>query len=317
MDMEVSTYSGIKKKPFKLRLKKAFIRDWQLYILVIPALTYFFIFDFIPMYGVQIAFRDYTPAGGFTGSEWVGLEHFRRFFGAPRFWQILKNTIRLGLYGLFGGFPFPIILALIVNQCKYMKFKKVYQMIVYTPHFISITVLCGMLYVFLSPSTGILNNVVASLGGERIHFMGEPALFPHIYVWSGIWQNTGWGMIIYLAALSSISPDLYEAAKIDGATRLKTILYIEIPSIVPTIVILFIMNTGQFMSIGFQKAYLLQNPLNLNTSEIIATYVYSQGLLGAQFSYSSAIGLFNTAVNLVLILSVNTIAKKLKQTTLF
>ena len=221
-------------------------------------------------------------------------------FKTPQFLTLLKNTLGISIYSLIAGFPFPIILALILNQVRSGKLRKVVQMVVYAPHFISVVVLCGMLYVFMSPSTGILNNILASLGLERVFFLGEPSYFPHIFVWSDIWQNTGWGMIIYLAALSSISPELYEAAKIDGANKLKTIWYVDIPGILPQIVILFIMRTGSFMNVGFQKAFLLQTPLNLETSEIISTYVYKVGLL-----------------NVVLILMVNAICKKVNDTSLW
>lgn len=299
------------------RLKKAFLRDWQLYVLAIPALIYVAIFEYGPMYGVQIAFRNYKPSLGFSGSEWVGLAHFERFFSIPQFWQLIKNTLSIGIYDLFASFPLPVIFALVVNQCKYTKFKKVFQMVVYAPHFISVVVLCGMITLFLSPTTGIVNTLLGLIGIDPIFFLSQPSMFADIFVWSEVWQNTGWGMIIYLAALSSISTDLYEAAKIDGAGKLQTILKIEIPSILPTIVILFIMRAGRFMSIGFQKAFLLQNSLNIETSEIISTYVYRQGLLGAQFSYSSAIGLFNTVINIILILTVNYICKKINETNLF
>lgn len=307
----------IAAKTFQQRFVKAFKRDFHLYLLCLPALIFIFIFEYGPMYGVQIAFRNYSVSKGIWGSDWVGLEHFIRFFKSPQFFNILKNTLGISLYSLIAGFPFPVILALILNQVRNQKFKKAFQMVVYAPHFISVVVLCGMLSVFLTPSTGIINNVLESLGLNRIFFLAEPSLFNDIFVWSDIWQNTGWGMIIYMAALSSISPELYEAAKIDGANQLQTIWHIDIPGILPTIVILFIMRTGSFMNVGFQKAFLLQNPLNLEASEIISTYVYKIGLLQAQFSYSTAIGLFNTVVNIILILIVNTICKRLNDTSLW
>jgi len=307
----------IEKKPFKRRFARALRRDWQLYLLCIPALIFIFVFDYGPMYGLQIAFRDFSARKGIWGSDWVGLENFMRFFRSPQFSILLKNTLGISIYSLLAGFPFPIILALILNQVRSGKFRKVVQMVLYAPHFISVVVLCGMLTVFMSPSTGILNNILASLGFDRVFFLGEASYFPHIFVWSDIWQNTGWGMIIYLAALSSISPELYEAAKIDGASKLKIIWHVDIPGILPQIVILFIMRTGSFMNVGFQKAFLLQTPLNLEASEIISTYVYKVGLLNAQFSYSTAIGLFNTVVNVILILMVNTICKKLNDTSLW
>lgn len=307
----------VEKKPFKRRFRKAFRRDWHLYLLCLPALLFIFVFDYGPMYGLQIAFKNFSPTRGIWGSSWVGLGNFMRFFRSPQFWTLLKNTLGISVYSLLAGFPFPIILALVLNQVKSAKFRKTVQMVVYAPHFISVVVLCGMLHVFLAPSSGIINNILSNLGLERIFFLGESSYFSHIFVWSDIWQNTGWGMIIYLAALSSISPELYEAAKIDGASKLKTIWYVDIPGILPQIVILFIMRTGSFMNVGFQKAFLLQNPLNLEASEIISTYVYKVGLLDAQFSYSTAIGLFNTVINIILILMVNTICKKVNDTSLW
>ena len=306
-----------RQQSFKQKFVRAMRRDWQLYLLCVPALLFIFVFSYGPMYGLQIAFKDFSAKQGIWGSEWVGFDNFIRFFKTPQFLTLLKNTLGISIYSLIAGFPFPIILALILNQVRSGKLRKVVQMVVYAPHFISVVVLCGMLYVFMSPSTGILNNILASLGLERVFFLGEPSYFPHIFVWSDIWQNTGWGMIIYLAALSSISPELYEAAKIDGANKLKTIWYVDIPGILPQIVILFIMRTGSFMNVGFQKAFLLQTPLNLETSEIISTYVYKVGLLNAQFSYSTAIDLFNTVVNVVLILMVNAICKKVNDTSLW
>ena len=314
--MKKKTYE-YEQKPLMLRAKKSFIRDYQLILLCVPALIFIFIFNYGPMYGLQIAFKDYSARKGIIGSPWCGWKHFHRFFTSPNFAQILWNTIRISIYSLIAGFPFPILLALMVNQLKNMKFKKTVQMVLYAPHFISVVVLCGMLYVFLSPSTGIVNTLIEMMGGEKIFFLAEASLFDDIFVWSDIWQNSGWDMIIYLAALSAIPLEQYEAAKIDGANKFQIIRKIEIPSITPTIVILFIMRVGKLMNLGFQKAFLLQNPLNAETSEIIATYVYKIGLLDAQFSYSTAIGLFNTVVNVILVLSVNAICKRLNETSLW
>lgn len=308
---------SVPKKTWAQRWKKMLKRDFHLILLCVPALIFIFTFDYGPMYGIQIAFKDYNSRRGIWGSEWVGLEHFLRFFNSPNFWSVLKNTLSISFYSLIASFPFPIFLALIINQLTSEKFKKVVQTVLYAPHFISVVVLCGMLHVFLSPSTGIINNVLASMGLERIYFLGKANLFDDVFVWSGIWQNSGWGMIIYLAALSSIDPELYEAAKIDGANKLKLIWHIEIPQIMPTIVIMLIMNVGRFMNVGFQKAFLLQNPLNLQKSEIIATYVYRMGMLQQQFDFSTAIGLFNNIVNIILLVTVNQICKKLNETSLF
>lgn len=314
---DVSAGGEESRKIRKQKIIKILRRDWQLYLLCVPALWFVFLFDYGPMYGLQIAFRNFSPSKGIWGSDWVGMQNFIRFFQSPQFLTVLKNTLSISVYSLVAGFPFPILLALIVNQVRKKRFQKTFQMAVYAPHFISVVVLCGMLSVFLSPSTGIINNIMSSLGLERIHFLAEPKMFAHIFVWSDIWQNTGWGMIIYLAALTSISPELYEAAKIDGASKLQCIRHVDIPGILPQIVILFIMRTGSFMNVGFQKAFLLQNALNQETSEIISTYVYKVGLLNAQFSYSTAIGLFNTVINVILILSVNKLCKALNETSLW
>lgn len=306
-----------KKEKFLNKIKKIIRRDWQLYLLCIPALIYVFIFCYGPMYGVQIAFRDYTAKGGITGSNWVGLKHFARFVGSPNFVKLLKNTITLGVYNLLAGFPIPIFIALLMNQCRSMKFRKVVQTVLYAPHFISMVVLVGMIELIFSPSSGVVNHALNAMGIESVYFMGRSDLFQDMYVWSGIWQNTGWGTIIYMAALTSINPELYEAAKVDGATKYNMIWYIDIPSIKPTVITLLIMNLGKFMSTGFQKAFLMQNALNAEVSEIIATYVYKVGLQGAQFSYSTAISLFDTVINIILILTANKISKKVTEVGLF
>lgn len=306
-----------KKETFSNKIKRIIRRDWQLYLLCLPALIYIFIFCYGPMYGVQIAFRDYTAKGGITGSNWVGLKHFSRFINSPNFWKIFKNTITLGVYNLAAGFPIPIFVALLMNQCRNLKFRKTVQTVLYAPHFISTVVLVGMMGLVLSPTTGVVNHALNAIGIESIYFMGRSDLFQHVYVWSGIWQGTGWGTIIYMAALTSVNPELYEAAKMDGCSKYKMIWYIDIPSIKPTMITLFIMNMGKFMSTGFQKAYLMQNALNAETSEIIATYVYKVGLQGSQFSYSTAISLFDTIINIILLVAANKISKKVTEVGLF
>lgn len=298
-------------------LRKRVARDWQLYVLCIPVLVYFFVFCYIPMYGVQIAFKDFTVGKTIAQSPWVGLKHFERFLSTYKFWDVLRNTLVVSFYNLLACFPIPIVMALLLNQMPSEKFKKTVQTVTYIPHFISVVVLCGMVTTFLSPSTGIVNTVIKALGGEPVFFMASPEMWKHIYVWSGVWQSAGWSSIIYIASLSSISPDLYEAAEIDGASRLQKIRYIDIPGIVPTMVILLILNMGSLMNVGFQKAYLLQNSLNISASEIINTYVYKVGLESSQFSYSSAVGLFNSVVNIILLVTTNTISKKLQGTGLW
>jgi putative aldouronate transport system permease protein len=290
----------------------------ELYLLfLLPTLVYFIIFRYLPMVGAQIAFRNYLPSRGFWASPWVGLKHFKRFFNSYQFTIVLKNTIGLSFYQLLVGFPFPIILSLMLHQVQNAKFKKLTQTVTYAPHFISIVVLVGMLHVFLNPRTGLINLLIMNMGGEMIFFMGKADLFKTIYVFSGVWQNVGWGMIIYLASLSSISPSLYEAASIDGASRFQKIIHIDIPGIIKTIIVLLILNTGKVMSLGFEKAFLMQNSLNLGASEVISTYVYKIGLISAQFSFASAVGLFNGIVNLILLLTVNQISKKVSSIGLF
>lgn len=306
-----------KKRPLADVLRLALRRDVQLYLLCIPALLYLFVFDYGPMYGVQIAFRDFTARGGITGSKWVGLKHFIRFTSNPNFWKILENTLLLNVYSLALSFPIPIVMALLMNQCRSGKYRRVVQTVLYAPHFISTVVLVGMLNLFLSPSTGLVNHLLNAVGVKSIYFMGDEDLFRGVYVWSGIWQNTGWSTIIYMASLCAINPELYEAAKMDGASKRQIILNIDIPSIAPTMITLFILSMGKFMNVGFQKAYLMQNALNVGTAEIISTYVYKIGMLKSQFSYSAAISLFNTAINIILLIATNKISKAVSETSLF
>ena len=289
---------------------------WQIYVLMLPAVVHIFMFNYMPMYGVQIAFRNVKTKLGFFNSPWVGLKWFEKFFTYPHCWRIIKNTLTLSLYSL-ATFPLAIIAALLINELRSRKFKKTVQMITYAPHFISTVVIVAMLNLFMNQSAGLFNNIIAALGGTRMDFLGTAAYFPHIYVWSGVWQGLGWGTIIYLATLSNVSPELHEAAYIDGASRLQIIWHINIPALLPTIVIMLIMRCGSILSGGFEKVYLLQNPLNLDASEIISTYTYQLGLLGGQYSYSTAIGLFNTLVNVTLLIIVNTISKKLSDTSLW
>lgn len=296
---------------------KTLKRDYQLYLLALPAVIYFIIFNYIPMYGVQIAFKDFYASKGIIGSEWVGFKYFQKFFRSYQFWPLIKNTIGISFYQLIAGFPIPIILALLLNQTRNQKYKKFVQTVTYAPHFISIVVLAGMMYIFLSPSNGIINTLLAKLGFEKVFFLGKPEWFKTIYVLSGIWQDAGWGAIIYIAALGSVAPELYEAAKVDGANKWDLIWHVDIPAIIPTAVILLILNVGNFMNVGFQKAYLLQNSLNITSSEIISTYVYKIGLISSQYSYSTAIGLFNTVINLILLITVNKISKILTENSLW
>ncbi|MFD2130386.1 ABC transporter permease [Pseudogracilibacillus auburnensis] len=307
---------SLNKKSRTYAIKKSLLRNWQLYVFLLPALTYFFIFHYIPMYGVQIAFKDYFANLGISGSPWVGFEHFDRFFNSYYFWRLLKNTIILNAYGLL-LFPLPIIFALSLNELRAGAFKKWSQTLTYAPHFISVVVVVGMLVAFLDPVTGLVNHAIRGLGFESISFLTSPDWFRHIYVWSGQWQTLGWSTIIYLAALAGVNPELHEAAKVDGATRLQRVLRINLPSIMPTIIILFILNMGNFMQIGFEKVLLMQNTLNSETSDIIQTFVYETGLLEGRYSFAAAIGLFESAINIVLLITVNQIARKVSENSLW
>ncbi|WP_240418758.1 ABC transporter permease [Paenibacillus periandrae] len=292
-------------------------RHWQLYLIVILPLLYLVIFKYIPMFGAQIAFKDYNVVKGMLGSPWVGLKHFEQFFQSPNFPVLIQNTLFLNLYALLVGFPAPIILALALNELRQGLFKKTVQMVTYAPYFISTVVMVSMIIIFLSPRVGFAGSVLKAFDMESVNILGLPELFRHIYVWSDVWQHTGYGAIIYMAALAGINPQLYEAAKVDGASRLQKIFNIDIPGIMPAAVILLILNVGQLMNVGFEKVFLLQNPLNTGTSEVISTYVYKIGLIGANFSFSAAIGLFNSVINLILLLFVNFIARKSSETSLW
>lgn len=297
--------------------RSSFKRNWGLYLLLVPAVVYALIFLYIPMVGVLIGFEEYSPTKGIFGSPWAGFKYFSKFFNSYNFWQIFYNTISLSLYSLIANFPIPIIFALLLNQMRTKHLKKVVQTVSYAPFFISVVVLVGMMGVFLSPSTGIVNVVIKMLGGTPVYFMGKPELFRPIYVWTTVWQTTGRSAIIYIAALTGVSMELHEAAMVDGATKLQRTLHIDIPGIMPTAIIMLILNLGQIMSVGFEKAFLMQSSLNITASEIISTYVYKIGLQGAQFSFSTAIGLFNAVIGFVLVVTVNTAAKKLGETSLW
>lgn len=290
----------------KRSLGRRIKQHWQLYALLLIPLVLTIIYKYIPMYGIQIAFRDFKPSRGFSGSEWVGLEWFERLFTAPTFKRMIKNTVLLSFWSLVIGFPVPIILALAINQVRFQKYKKIVQTVLYAPHFISIMVVCGMIRIFLSPYGGLINLLMDT----SIDFLSESEAFRPIYILSGIWQEAGWGMIIYLATLSTVDPSMYEAAKIDGASLFQRIRHIDIPSLVPMIVLQLIMSAGSLMNVGFEKVMLLQTELNKSTSDVIAVYLYEQGIVNAKYSYSTAVGLFNTAINIVLLIIVNKVSKK-------
>lgn len=294
-----------------------FKSNYDLYLFLLPAVLVIFIFSYIPLYGVQISFKDFSSSAGIWRSPWVGLKHFQRFFASATAGQTILNTITLSLYSLAIGFPVPILLALFLNAMNSQRYRKVIQTVTYAPNFISTVVIAGMIILFLSPRVGIVNNFLEAIGLARVNFMAKPGMFQSIYVWSGIWQGAGWSSIIYFAALSSVSPELHEAAVLDGATRLQRIRHIDFPSILPTTTILLILSVGNLFSVGFEKAYLLQNDQNMMRSEIISTYVYKMGLLKNDISFSSAVDLLNSLVNAVLLVSVNTVSKKISENSLW
>lgn len=321
MKREISQHQELVNKSNNTRLlKKSVRRYWDLYLMLLVPIIYFLVFKYKPMTELIIAFKNYKFKAGAWNSPWAGdygFQHFIRFFNNAYFGEIMWNTISVSLIGLVVGFPMPIILAIIMNEIRNAKFKKVLQTVTYAPHFISVVILVAIMQAMLSPSTGVLNQLITNLGGEAIYFFGEPGWFKPLYVISGVWQNTGYNSIIYLAALTSIDPQLIEAARIDGANRLKIIKHITIPAILPTAVILLIMNAGGIMSVGFEKAFLMQNDMNVRTSEVISTYVYKSGVTNLQYSYSTAVGLFNSAINIILLLIVNKVSKKLTETSLW
>lgn len=299
------------------RVKLHVKNNYQLYLMVLPAFIIILLFNYVPMYGLQLAFREFDPSRGITGGEFVGLEYFRRFIESYQFWDLMRNTFLISFYSLLFGFPIPIIVALLFNQIRHAGGKKFIQTVSYMPHFISVIVVVGMILIFLSPSSGLMGHLFALFGLEPINFMGNPDYFRSIYVASDIWQHAGWNSIIYIAALAGVNPQLYEAAKVDGATRFQQIKNIEIPHLLPTIVILLILNAGSLLGVGFEKIFLMQNSMNLPVSEVIETYVYKVGILSNQISYSTAIGLFNTMINFTILIVVNRIAKKTSETSLW
>jgi putative aldouronate transport system permease protein len=304
-------------KPLRYRTWKAVWKNWELYVLVAPVVAYFLIFQYAPMYGVQIAFKDFIATKGIDGSSWVGLKHFERFFNSYYAWRLISNTMGISLYQLVVGFPIPIILALMMNEVRSTRFKKTVQTVTYAPHFLSAVVLVGLMLALLSPRNGLINQLIVVFGGEPIHFISETGWFKSLYVLSDVWQNAGWASIIYMAALAGIDPQLYEAAVVDGANKLQKIIHITIPCLLPTAIILLILNVGSVMSVGFEKVFLMQNEVNLEASEVISTYVYKQGLLNAQFSFTAAVGLFNSLINFILLIVVNQMSKRLSQTSLW
>jgi putative aldouronate transport system permease protein len=294
---------------------------WQLYVFLILPVAYILIFAYVPMVGVQLAFRKFSLAGGIWGSPWVGMAQFRKFVTSYYFERVIVNTLRLSFYSIFAGFPFPILFALVLNTITRVRFKKIVQTVTYMPHFISVIVIVGMMMQIFHPTIGVYGVFAKALTGAAPEdLFAKPAAFPHLYIWSGIWQGFGWGSIIYLATLTAVSIELYEAAEMDGASRFQRILHIDLPALAPTIIIMLIMRMGRVMSIGFEKIFLMQNDLNLRTSEVISTYVYKQGLgsgVSSDYAYATAIGLFNSVINFILISAVNWLANRVSSVSLW
>lgn len=307
--------SCVKKKS----LGKRILRARQLYFFLLLPLIYLIIFQYVPMFGLQIAFKDYTMSKGILGSPWAGMKYFNKFFNDYNFKRILVNTLRISLYSLVVNFFIPITLALSLNCLRNSRVKKTVQTITYIPHFVSTVVLVGMVNQMLNPIIGLYGNAVQALTGARaVDILGIPSAFPHLYVWTGVWQNVGWGSIIYMAALANSDQELHEAAQIDGASRFQRVLHVDIPTILPTAIIMLILDAGRVMNVGFEKVYLMQNSLNLSYSEVISTYVYKMAFGGnSNFAYSTAVGMFNSVVNFALIMLVNQISKKFSETSLW
>lgn len=281
-----------------------------LYILLIPVLAYFIIFYYLPIWGIAMAFQDYNPIRGLFGSSWVGLKHFEDIFHGRDIWRLLRNTVLINTYSLVFAFPMPIIFALMLNEVRNMRFKKLVQTVTYMPHFLSTVVVVGMVFAVLSPSTGFINNVIAKLGGDPIYFVAKPEYFRTIFIGSGIWQRTGWESIIYLAAITSIDPALYEAAEIDGARKMQQIFHVTLPSIASTIVFMFIMAIGKLLNIEFEKIYLMATAPVKDVAYVISVYVYDKGIIGGSYSFSTAIGLFNSIISMILVLTANKLSHK-------
>jgi putative aldouronate transport system permease protein len=319
MENELTANSGGKSREQESKLVfilKDLKKNKYIYIMLLPVLAYYGIFHYGPMYGLQIAFKDFSPGLGIWGSEWIGFQHFTEFFNGFYFWRLIKNTLLINIYELLFAFPAAIILALLLNEIRSNMFKRIVQTISYLPHFISIVVVVGMMVDFLSRD-GLINQLLVIFGFESTAFLREPEWFRFLFVSSGVWQGIGWGSIIYLAAMASIDPTLYEAAKMDGAGRWKQTLHITLPGIMPTIIILLILNMGSMLSVGSEKVLLMYNPSTYSTADVISTYVYRKGILEASYSYTAAVGLFNSVISFILIVSANSISKRFSENKLW
>lgn len=298
-------------------LGKKVLKSWQLYVFLVPAVLYIAVFRYGPMYGLQLAFKSYNVKLGITGSPWIGFAHFTRFFSYYRFSEIFLNTVILALYKLVACFPLPIVLAIALNEVRSIRLRKSLQTITYAPYFISVVIVVGLMHQIFSPHYGIFTMITRSFGRRAVDIMSNPVNFRHIFVWTDVWQLTGYSAILYIAALSSIPPELYEAAEMDGATKFQRIIAIDLPSLIPTATILLILEAGRMMDISFEKVILLQAPINLRTSEVLTTFIYKLGLLEGYFDFATAGGLFNSIINFALVITVNSIARKVGETSLW
>lgn len=306
-----------KKRTFGEQVKKEWKRDWILYVMILPVVIYFLVTDYYPMYGITMAFKKYNSKLGIMGSPWVGFKNFKRFFSSFYFEDMMLNTLGISIYSLVVGFTLPIVFALLLNYVKSRFLKKTVQLVSYAPHFLSTVIICSMLSLFCTKDTGLFNILGGMFGMESVSFLSVPEWFKDIYVWSGVWKGMGWSAIIYLSALAGVDPSLHEAAIIDGATKIQRMKHVDLPSIKPTIVMLLILRMGSIMDVGFEKVYLLQNSLNYKASVTISTYVYEVGLLDGDYSFSTAVGLFNNVVNVILLVSANVFSKKIMDESLF
>ena len=306
-----------KKESLGIRLWKNMKKNWILYVMIAPVAVYYIVFAYTPMYGILLAFKNYKVKLGILGSPWVGLDHFQRFFSAYNFRQLIGNTVGISVYSLIIGFPIPIVFALMLNYLTHHKLKKIVQMVSYAPYFISTVFICGMITIFMAPDTGILNVLRGYLGMESVNFLSKPEWFKSIYVWTGVWQGMGWSSIIYISALAGVDYEMHEAAIVDGATKIQRMLHVDLPSIKPTILMLLILQMGSLMNVGFEKVYLLQNTLNKSAASVISTYVYEVGLINSDYGYSTAVGLFNSLINLALVVTANQLSKRFAGESLF
>lgn len=306
-----------KKESLGIRLWKNMKKNWILYVMIAPVAVYYIVFAYTPMYGILLAFKNYKVKLGILGSPWVGLDHFQRFFSAYNFKQLIGNTVGISVYSLIIGFPIPIVFALMLNYLTHHKLKKIVQMVSYAPYFISTVVICGMITIFMAPDTGILNVLRGFFGLESVNFLARPEWFKSIYVWTGVWQGMGWSSIIYISALAGVDYEMHEAAIVDGATKIQRMIHVDLPSIKPTILMLLILQMGSIMNVGFEKVYLLQNTLNKSAASVIATYVYEVGLINSDYGYSTAVGLFNSLINLGLVVAANQLSKRFAGESLF